>query len=249
VRLRAEEALALFGGAFALFLVAGFVIPPSTVGLVCKQVAFLAIPAIVFVRARGLGVRAGLGITMPRPAALAGAVLIGASAWYLNLVIMVPLLDLLVQDPDRLHEIERHVAWARDPWIVRVLAIAIVPAICEELLVRGAVARALRPTAGISGAVIVSAILFALLHVSVVRMLPIALFGAVLAWGVVVTDSVVPGIVMHLLNNLITAVVLPEAPQILTALTDHPLPSIGLAGAATASGIALLWRSRVSLDQ
>ena len=67
--------------------------------------------------------------------------------WLLNLW----LLNLVVDDPAKLEEVERSLGWTDDPWLAKLVAIAIVPAICEELLLRGAIARGLRPALGIAG--------------------------------------------------------------------------------------------------
>ena len=78
---------------------------------------------------------------------------------------------------------------------------ALAPAVCEELLCRGPVLAGLRRSIGPTGAVIVSALLFAALHQSPFRFLPQAVLGAMLAILTLRSGSVVPAMVVHFLHN------------------------------------------------
>ncbi len=246
MRLRPVEAVALFVGAFVLFASASQFLPMNTLGLVLRQVAFFALPAILVVRLRGVPLRSGLGLKAPRPAAFAGAALVGASFWYISLWITIWVLGDFATDPERLEELERQVSWTDDSAIVRLLAVAIVPAVCEELLLRGVVARSLRPALGVFGAVFLSALLFAALHLPAVRMLPAGLFGLALGYAAVVSDSVYPAMLMHFLNNLVVVVLIPAIPELGRAVDAHPVTAGVAAVVLTASGVALSWHSRFS---
>ncbi len=221
----------------------------NSLGLVVGQVAFFALPAYLVVRWRGIPLRSGLGLTMPRPAAFAGAALVGVSFWYISLLITIWILGDFATDPERLTELREQITWTDDSAIVRLLAVAIVPAVCEELLLRGVVARSLRPALGVFGAVFLSALLFASLHLPIVRMLPAGLFGLALGYAAVVTDSVYPAMLMHFLNNLMAVVLIPLVPELGPMVEAYPVATGVAAAVLTASGGALLWRSRVSQDQ
>jgi len=249
MRLRPEEAVALFAGAFVLFASASSFLPMNTAGLVAAQIVCFALPAIVVLRWRGIPLRSGLGLNTPRPSGFAGAALIGVSFWYIALWITVLILGDRVTDPERLAELEQQISWTNDSAAVRLLAVAIVPAISEELLLRGVIARSLRPSFGLFGAVFLSALLFAALHLPPVRMLPVGVFGLVLGYAAVVTDSVYPAMLMHFLNNLVVAVVIPGVPELGEAMDAYPVVTGVAAVALTASGAALLWRSRVCAPQ
>nr|PZN71864.1 MAG: hypothetical protein DIU55_07790 [Bacillota bacterium] len=77
---------------------------------------------------------------------------------------------------------------------------ALVPAICEELSFRGYVLGALR-SLGPSAAVVLTGLLFGALHLSLVRLVPLTLLGMLWALAVQRSGSILPGMIMHLINN------------------------------------------------
>ena len=79
--------------------------------------------------------------------------------------------------------------------------------LAEELVFRGAVLRALlrwksNPWVGI----VISALLFALIHMSPAQMPHAFLVGLLLGWMYYRTDSIVPGVVFHWVNNTVAYV-------------------------------------------
>ena len=87
-------------------------------------------------------------------------------------------------------------------WFV-ILTLAIVPAIFEELCFRGFIFGALRSRLSGSATIAASAVLFGVFHeiLSSGRMLPSTLLGLVLGWVRLRTRSVLPGMLLHALNN------------------------------------------------
>ncbi len=83
------------------------------------------------------------------------------------------------------------------------LALVIIPAVCEELLFRGVVLSEYRPL-GEANAVIVSALGFAMLHFSTTNF-PVYLFaGLLLGIVTIASRSVIPAVVLHLLSNTLS---------------------------------------------
>jgi membrane protease YdiL (CAAX protease family) len=120
------------------------------------------------------------------------------------------------------------------------LGVAVVPAFCEELLFRGILLGGLRARLGTPGAVLVSSALFAAVHFDPLVLLPIFLLGILLGTITVVTGSLIPAVVVHLLNNaLVTSFLLapPFAESLGEALPMGPIPFL-LALVVVAS---LLW--------
>ena len=94
----------------------------------------------------------------------------------------------------------------RDRW--GYFAIGLLAPVCEELVFRGAVLRALlRWTPRHWLAIAISALLFALIHANPIQMPHAFLIGLLLGWLYYRTDSIVPGIVYHWVNNTIAYVV------------------------------------------
>ena len=87
-------------------------------------------------------------------------------------------------------------------------AIGLFAPVCEELVFRGAILRALlRWTPRHWLAIAISALLFALIHANPAQMPHAFLIGLLLGWLYYRTDSIVPGIVYHWVNNSIAYVV------------------------------------------
>ena len=87
-------------------------------------------------------------------------------------------------------------------------AIGLFAPVCEELVFRGAILRALlRWTPRHWLAIVISALLFALIHANPAQMPHAFLIGLLLGWLYYRTDSIVPGIVYHWVNNSIAYVV------------------------------------------
>lgn len=89
--------------------------------------------------------------------------------------------------------------------VVYAIVISLVPAIMEEFAMRGIVLGSLRKY-GTAFAIIVSSMLFGLLHGNLVQ-IPFAFaLGCVLAYVDVVADSIIPSVIIHFVNNLLSAV-------------------------------------------
>lgn len=81
-------------------------------------------------------------------------------------------------------------------------AVGLLAPVCEELVFRGAILRALLQwTSRHWVAIAISALLFALIHANPAQMPHAFVIGLLLGWLYYRTDSVVPGIVYHWVNN------------------------------------------------
>ena len=85
-------------------------------------------------------------------------------------------------------------------WI-GILAIALVGPLLEELLFRGAITRELLCRYSPKKAILLSALLFGVFHLNPVQVVGATLIGLLLAWLYWRTRSIVPGLVLHILNN------------------------------------------------
>lgn len=85
-------------------------------------------------------------------------------------------------------------------WII--ITYAIVPSICEELLLRGVLQNEISRIAGGASGIIVSALAFALIHLDAQYFIIYFSSGLILAVTMHVCSSVIPCIFVHLLNNL-----------------------------------------------
>lgn len=84
--------------------------------------------------------------------------------------------------------------------------IAVQPAIFEELAFRGVIYGTLRQVTGSTEAILVSAAMFAILHLAVPSFLHLFLMGVVLAWMRERSGSLYPGMVLHFTHNFLCLV-------------------------------------------
>lgn len=86
-------------------------------------------------------------------------------------------------------------------WLIaNMFLLAVMPAICEELIFRGVILNGLAKY-GKTKAIIGSALLFALIHANIEQTIYPIVFGIVLAMMVYKTKSILPGMVAHFVNN------------------------------------------------
>ena len=86
--------------------------------------------------------------------------------------------------------------------MLELIGTAMVPAVCEEILFRGAILSALKPY-GKTPSIIISAILFGLMHQNAEQLLYTTVAGILLAWVVYETGSIWCSILIHFFNNFI----------------------------------------------
>jgi sodium transport system permease protein len=86
------------------------------------------------------------------------------------------------------------------PFPLAIAVGALAPAICEELAFRGYIFGHLRPL-GLNVAIILSGFLFGVMHFSVIRLVPLALLGMIMASAVQRTRSLGASMLIHFLNN------------------------------------------------
>ncbi len=215
-------------GAIALRLGA-----PLLVAALLGEAALLAAPVIAL-RRTGRGLHA-LGLRRPALIYVLAAMLIGFAGWYLNLQ-LVELLNIPEDTSDTLHRMIEQPSIA-----VTVLAVAVAPAICEEVLFRGVVFHALASRFIPLVAILISSVVFAAYHMTLAQLVPTFVLGLVLATLTQRSRSIIPAMIAHLLNN---AIVVLYARNLIPALTRLFAPSsldgLIVATFTTMAGLAIL---------
>ena len=89
---------------------------------------------------------------------------------------------------------------AQSPWAAFLLVVVAAP-LTEEFVFRGILLRSFIPRYGRNGAILVSAILFSLVHLYPVRLLGMLAAGLLLGWVAARVGSVWPGVWAHAFNN------------------------------------------------
>jgi membrane protease YdiL (CAAX protease family) len=91
-------------------------------------------------------------------------------------------------------------------WGMSILLICVQPAVVEEVAFRGVIFSALRQVLESGEAVIVSALMFMIIHLSVPSFPHLLLIGLALGWLRVRTGSLIPGMCLHFTHNLLCIV-------------------------------------------
>jgi membrane protease YdiL (CAAX protease family) len=189
-----EDATALVLGDGELTLVG------ATIILVSTQAAMLLISWLFVRRPRAL---AGLP-SFPNPdpgRALRMGFGWGIAAWFVSTLVIIAVATLLesLDMPPEPQAAERAIA-VLNPVLV-VIAVVIVAPIAEEIFFRGVVFNAWLREGGRRFAFIGSALLFAVIHLSLVSLLPIFLLGLALAWVYQRTGNLLAPMAMHATVN------------------------------------------------
>lgn len=230
----------MIGAAIVLAAMASYLVVPA---LVPRDLAFLVAQAtLAAVALAGVLVLrvprplAALGLRGARPRYWFAAIAIGATAWYLNAWLVV----LILPNADA-GALEALVD--RPPLAGALAQFALVPAVCEELVFRGVLARSLGRHLTLIAAVAISAVAFAAYHVSVIQALPTLTLGGMLAVLAIRADSIAPTIVAHAINNAAAIAMSRHAlPAVIGWLDGHP--ALAIAGCAAATGAGLVVAAR-----
>ncbi|MGD2121179.1 MAG: type II CAAX endopeptidase family protein, partial [Gemmatimonadota bacterium] len=205
------------------YLAARFQVGFGETGLLVSQVALLLLPTIVFLRLGRYDARKVLFLKAPSPRGvvaglliiLGGTPLVWLLTWLQGFFLPMPqeflegMADFL--QAESLGEIL---------WLLTLVAVT--PAICEEVLFRGAFLSGIHRKMTPFRAIVLNGIVFGAFHVpsaTVYRLLPSASLGMLLAWVVLRTRSIWPAMLMHFVNNG-SIVVLASFPWIMERFSD-----------------------------
>ena len=210
--------------------------------LLVTQYGFFLLPALVAVFGLGYSARDTFQFRWPSWNAAFAAVIVGCTSW----LAIAGLLMRIAPPPDALVKaLERLLMLGDSPmplWVV-LLAVALTPAVCEELFFRGFVLSGLR-SLGRWPAIGISALLFAVAHASIYRLLPTLALGLILGYLVWTTRSIASSMIVHALNNGLIAW-MSQTPAAATSLGFDPTSKVlplGPTLVATAiCAAALLW--------
>lgn len=196
--------------------------------------------------------RRGFGLTSAGTAGWLPALLLGVCLWPIVHEVIELQRTLGVSTLTERHQqlIQQSLEALRTVSPVLVLtAMALVPAVFEELVFRGFLFNALRRVSSESATIVGSAVLFGVFHLVVTdalaieRLLPSTFLGLILGWLAWKTGSVVPGMLLHFLHNGSVTLLAYYEPWLveqgwMEANQQH-LPFLLVLGAAAGCGVAL----------
>lgn len=131
-----------------------------------------------------------------------------------------------------------------------ILCIAVLGPILEELLFRGAITRVLLEKYSPAKAVIISALIFGIFHINPAQVVSAFLIGLLLAWLYYKTASLIPCILVHILNNSLSVYLSLNYPEVETTADlfyDKNMYILFVAGALLLFALMfiIMWRMSV----
>jgi ABC-2 type transport system permease protein/sodium transport system permease protein len=176
---------------------------------VATVVLFAGFPLVVAVL-QGVPRGEAFQLKWARLPAVLGAGLLGVSLWPIahEIFLLNETIGLATLSEERIDAARQLLdSWHQvSPFLV-LGSLAVAPAVCEELLFRGYLMRALLAATSPRKAILLSAGLFGLFHVLATnvlmteRLLPSTFLGLILGWVCWRSRSVLPGMLLHALHN------------------------------------------------
>ncbi len=239
--------LGFYAAAFALYLVGATALRGTSpvVNVLWTQTFAFLLPAVM--AAAGANLRPGRFLLLSRPpsrAQLSLGFLCGAAAFLaagaLNSLVSLLFPEAWVRFFD-LAPLFEGPAWERA--LLAVLVSALAP-LCEESAFRGFVQSALRGRARPGSAIVLSALLFAIMHLDPVRFVAVFLLGAVFGWLAFRAGSLWPAVAAHAANNAITSVAVLAGAKDVGSTRPEALGSIAAlaVGGAALAALAVAYR-------
>ena len=91
-------------------------------------------------------------------------------------------------------------------FIFVLFVIAAAPTVCEEMLFRGLIFHSMKARYRVSTAMVCTAVIFGIYHMSLVKLPATSLLGFILCYAVWMTDSIYPAMMMHFINNALSVI-------------------------------------------
>jgi len=88
-------------------------------------------------------------------------------------------------------------------YLIQIVTVAILPAICEEFIHRGLLLQGTKHI-GFNKSIIITGILFGLIHLNITQVFYAAILGILIGYIAVISKNIWPAIIVHFMNNFIS---------------------------------------------
>lgn len=241
-----QESLFIWLVALLLMVYAGGMLSLShpIAGVAIPQCVFGALPVLACLYMKG-NVKKTFMLRIPKMRNLAGGVILMLGAGSISLLLSSVLSSWFPENSEGLNSEYMQMLDGLPFWAA-LLLIALLPAVCEELLFRGYMFSAFRGKMRLCNAMLLVSLLFAISHMSLIKVIPTAMLGVALAYGAYCSDSVITSALMHFLNNGFSVFVLYYGTEIslFQSETFSGLLLLGVAIVATPLGYAILKKGK-----
>jgi membrane protease YdiL (CAAX protease family)/ferredoxin len=156
-------------------------------------------------RRRSIGVLAALRLDIrPEWSSLALAPLVGVVCWLFAVTYRAVVQQIgFLPPPSASTDLTAAFGPGAIGVVLTVVVVAVLGPVIEEAMLRGVLLGAVRPRIGVWPAIVLSAVVFALLHASVWSLLPLTVLGVGLGWLAARSRSLWPAIFAHVVYNAV----------------------------------------------
>ncbi len=181
--------------------------PDAYVTRIVVQIFAILLPLIIFTRSKNINFQKFYRFNKISPKNCAIIAVLGVSSQFIGTVLKAfsNMIFTVFKIPYSVESEAISVPDSGGKFLVAFIGLALLPALAEELLFRGLVVRSYEKW-GTKSAIIISALLFGILHLDISSLLATIFMGLLLAYVVVKTDSILAGMLLHLVNNF-TAII------------------------------------------
>lgn len=215
-----------FISAIIIFTIGGYVQNKfGLFGLMLSQI-FLVIPPILYSYIKKLDFKSTFKLKRPRIKQLFGGLFLWIGGYFYIIIITNLLIILFPNSLDSLEALNEALIF-EDSFIFNLIVVAVFPAFCEEFIFRGFIMSSFDKDDKIRlTSVIISSILFGILHIYFIKMLPTALLGFIIGYSVYKSKSIFVGSFIHFLNNALSVVMMFISSKIYASENVKFLPEV-----------------------
>lgn len=170
---------------------------------VVSQLLILAMPLLLVWYMKS-DVKTLFSLKAPKLKNMVGGFILYIGVYALMLVVSYALMSIFPQSAE--NTAMTFDALMKQPFVLVVLVITVMPAIGEELYFRGLIFGSLRHRYSAVWAIILSSVIFGVFHLSLVKILPTGMLGACFAYVAYTSGSIYIGMFLHFFNNLVSAI-------------------------------------------
>ena len=203
-RLRPWMGILLFGVlmAFFIFVCAPLQLNLGIPGLIITELGFVAL-AVIYCLIRRVKIREVFPVKKIKVREFFGCILLAVGVFPVSLILLALTAIVFPASTKEAGELSNFIYGSLN-YPLAVLIVALMPAICEEAIHRGAILSNFRGIKRDWVIVLIMGLLFGINHMSVLRFLSTMLLGIVLSYVVVKKNNILLSMLMHFTNNLIS---------------------------------------------
>ncbi|MGX9757871.1 ABC transporter permease subunit/CPBP intramembrane protease [Clostridioides difficile] len=178
-------------------------------GIVMTQVMIIALP-LIFAYYIKADFREVFSIKIPTLKHLLGGVVLWIGGYIIIMIITQLILFLFPQNMEVAESLNKSL-FMKDKFLLNLLIIGLLPAICEEIFFRGfifsAFSKSKNGVKSVKLAIICSGVLFGIMHMDFIRIIPTSILGIIFAYSVYKSGSIFVSMLLHFLNNSVAVIV------------------------------------------